>query len=247
LLSDTSGKFFVSCLALIAIVCTSTPRTASATWSIVAADPKTGEVGGAVATCTPWAAYVVSVIPGKGVIVTQAASNKVARSRGALLIEQGASAQDTIDSISDERFDPTHSRQQHGVVVLSTRESAAGYTGADTGPFAGDVQRKYVSVQGNILTGPSVLSAALEAFQSTGQSSESTLADRLMAALEAGASKGGDRRCGSQTAISAYLVVAGPSDMASAPKLRLAAPIQSRGGKNAVEVLRLIYDAEMSR
>ena len=222
-------------------------HSANATWSIVAVDPRTGEVGGAVATCTPWASKVVGVVPGKGVIVTQAASNREARVRGEVLIEQGATAKQVIAAISSASFDPSHAHQQHGVAVLSSGGSSDGYTGAATAPFTGDVQAESVSVQGNILAGPDVLTAALDAFLKTSRLSSSSLADRLLVALEAGSAKGGDRRCGKQTATSAYLVVAGPEDLPNAPSLRIVAPLQYMGGKNAVEELRQEYDSITSR
>lgn len=240
-------RIIESACCLLALLLLLGTHAADATWSIVAVDPDTGEVGGAVATCTPWASKVVGVVPGKGVIVTQAASNREARVRGEALIEQGASAKEVIAAISSASFDPSHARQQHGVVVLSSGDSSAGYTGAATAPFTGDVQAENVSVQGNILAGPDVVPAALEAFLKAGRELRSSLADRLLVALEAGSAKGGDRRCGKQTATSAYLVVARPGDSPNTPSLRIVAPLQYVGGKNAVEELRQEYDAMRSR
>ena len=214
-----------------------------ATWSIVAAEPRTGELGAAVATCTPWASSVVAVVPGKGVIVTQAASNRTARERGELLIARDESAADIVAAISDPEFDPTHAQQQHGVVGLHSDDSAAGYTGGSALSFAGDVQRDHVSIQGNILAGQTVLAATLDAFLRARHISGTPLAEQLLTALEAGAEMGGDRRCGSQTAISAYLVVVRPGDPLESPALRIVSPIQYRGGESAVRELRRQYDA----
>ncbi len=231
-------------IVIVGILLTSPPQ-GLATWSIVAADPTTGEVGGAVATCTPWASYVVGIVPGKGIIVTQAASNLEARKRGELLIEQGTSATEIIDAISNVDFDPTHTKQQHGVVVLKPERSSAGYTGSSTAPYTGDIQDENVSVQGNILVGPEVLSATLKAFQDAGKVASNSLADRLLAALEAGSTEGGDRRCGKQTAISAYLVVSRTKDEPEIPAIRVVAPIQYKGGENAVKVLRQEYETRL--
>ena len=230
----------------IVFVLVFTPDHAVATWSIVAADPTTGEVGGAVATCTPWSHYVLDVVPGKGVIVTQAASNSAARERGKLLISQGKSATQVITAISDPAFDPTHSQQQHGVVVLDSTDTSAGYTGSLTEPYTSDIQDEFTSVQGNILVGPQVLTASLLAYQNSSKDPSNTLADRLLLALEAGSANGGDRRCGEQTAISAYLVVSKPTDKSNAPAIRIVAPVQYRGGNNAVNALRKAYDAKTS-
>ncbi len=227
---------------LVALLMFFGTHPANATWSIVAVDPETGEVGGASATCTPWASAIIGVVPGKGIIVTQAASNILARYRGEALLMEGLSPEKIIAAITDYHFDPTHAIQQHGIAALGFEKDAAGYTGADTGQVRGDLQGKGVSVQGNILTGKDVLSAALDAFQVASQNMSFTLADRLLLALEAGAAMGGDRRCGNQTALSAYLVVARPDDSPKTPSIRITAPPQIRGGRNAVELLRELYN-----
>lgn len=235
----------ISWLAAMLVLCAARP--AHATWSIVAVDPATGEVGGASATCTPWAQAIFEVVPGKGVIVTQAASNRWARYRGKVLLIEGQGPAAIIADITDRDFDPRRAIQQHGVAALGFRPDAAGYTGAETGRAAGDLQAAGVSVQGNILAGRGVLTAALRAFEAARADPSLTLADRLLLALQAGADLGGDRRCGAQTATSAYLVVARPDDPPLAPSVRLAAPVQEIGGRNAVELLREMYERTVGR
>jgi len=83
------------------------------------------------------------------------------------------------------------------------------------------------------------VSATLQAFL---EHPARPLAERLLAALEAGAASGGDRRCGRQTARSAYLVVARPGDSASSPTVRIVVPGQSEGGPNPVHLLRQRYE-----
>ena len=71
----------------------------------------------------------------------------------------------------------------------------------------------------------------------------STLADRLVAGLEAGARRYGDRRCSkSQTALSAVLEVAGPDDDPRRPALRIRVERQEPGRENPVALLRARYD-----
>jgi tetratricopeptide (TPR) repeat protein len=72
---------------------------------------------------------------------------------------------------------------------------SAAFTGKNTNEWAGHRTDKFVSVQGNILTGPEVIDTMLEVFQQT----TGTLAERLMSALEAGEAAGGDKR-GKQSA-----------------------------------------------
>ncbi len=218
------------------------PSPVRATWSIVAVDEATGQVGGASATCTPWASAILGPVPGKGIIVTQAASNKAARHRGELLLQQKKSPEEIIAAITDPAFDPTHANQQHGIAALGFDRNAAGYTGGNTVSYNGDLQGDGVSVQGNILAGEEVLTAALAAFQAAARDPALALSDRLLRALEAGAAAGGDRRCGRQTAISAYLIVVGPKDTLEAPMLRISVPMQYYGGANPVDLLREEYD-----
>lgn len=225
-------------VSLVVLVQFCVYRPAAATWSIVAVDTATGEVGGASATCTPWAWAIFSIVPGTGVIVTQADSNSAARRYGARLLKEGHSPEDIISAIADPTFDPTHAIQQHGVVTLGFDAAAAGYSGDRTGSVSGDLQGRGVSVQGNILADNSVVHATLDAYERASRLPGVPLAERLMQAMEAGSAQGGDRRCGEQTAISAYLFVSKPDDLEDEPSLRVVTTEQPRGGRNAVSLLR---------
>ncbi|MGI8671529.1 MAG: DUF1028 domain-containing protein [Luteitalea sp.] len=225
-------------VALIAMMGLALPTSASATWSIVAVDPTTGEVGSAGASCTSYVAGIVGVVPGKGVIVAQAMSNPLARRLGIELLRQGKSPTAVVSAITSPVFDDSFAEQQYGVAALAFAGAPAAFTGADTHGWHGHLLAPGVAVQGNILTGPEVVSATLDAFR---KDPARPLAERLLAALEAGGASGGDRRCGSQTARSAYLVVARPGDSASAPAVRIVVPGQGEGGPNPVHLLRQRY------
>ncbi|WP_420412485.1 DUF1028 domain-containing protein [Roseibium sp.] len=230
------------CFGVVVLAMISWSGTASATWSVVAVDPVTGEAGGAAATCTPWAAAIIGVVPGKGVIVTQAQSNKTARRLGEKLLQEDMPPSAIIAAITHPEFDPNYNRQQHGIASLVAGGRTAGFTGRRTAAYTGDLQGTHVSVQGNILTGLDVLTAGLEAFEAAENDPENTFADRLLKALEAGAEKGGDRRCGDQTALSAYLVVYEKDDPPGQPSLEFSASQLIRGGESAVKLLREKYD-----
>lgn len=219
-------------------------RTADATWSIVAVDPQTREVGSAGASCTPYVAGIVALAPGRGAIVAQAMSNGAARRRGVRLLADGGSPSAIVGAISHPSFDDTYQEQQYGVVSLAFADRPAAFTGVRTHAVAGHLLAPGVSVQGNILTGHDVLTATLEAFE---RSAGHPLAERLLLALEAGAARGGDRRCGAQTAHSAYLVVARPDDSARHPGIRHIVPGQGEGGPNPVHLLRAAFDARRQR
>ena len=86
------------------------------------------------------------------------------------------------------------------LAVMDARGSAAAHTGPEASEWAGHRVEEHVSAQGNILAGPEVVDAMVEAFKAT----DGHLSFRLLAALEAGQAAGGDRR-GMQSA--AMLVV----------------------------------------
>ncbi len=169
---------------------------AAATYSIVATDTATGQVGGAGTSCVgSMSVYVIyGSAPGHGAVHAQASVNEAGRDEAARLLALDTPPADVIASITAPGFDWMASRRQYGVVDLSGR--AAGYTGSDNGDYADDVQGTIetftYSIQGNILTSAAVLDQAVSAFEGEG----CDLADRLMLALEAGAVGGeGDSRC----------------------------------------------------
>lgn len=214
-----------------------------ATWSITAVDPKTKEVGIVGASCTDFVYGIAGVAPGKGVIVAQALSNMRAKSLGEKMLLQGASPQEVLAAITDPAFDPDFSAQQYGIVALGFEDKSATYTGTGTPGWKGDLRGFGVSVQGNILTDKNVVSNALKAFQKAAKNAKMNLADRLMAALEAGTKgSGGDRRCGEQRARSAFIVVESPTPNGTTPYLLINITGQQAGDDNPVTLLRRKYD-----
>jgi len=180
---------------------------AQATWSVIAVDEDTGEVGVAVASCVGFEVTVVPVlVPGVGAGASQANISRPSGQRMVDALVNGASAQEVIDSVvaADDGTD----ERQFSVVVLG--DGGAGWTGGDTLDVALDKRSDdgTVSAQGNILVSEDVVDSALAAFNAA----DGSLADRLVAALVAGADAGGDSRCGDQTATAAALVVARPGD-----------------------------------
>lgn len=229
-------------LAVAIAIVLADPSRAAATWSIVAVDPDTGEVGSAGASCTSYVAGIVSFVPGRAVIVAQALSNNAARNHAALLLKDRKTPAEALQAIANAEFDKDWQGQQYGIAALTADTPPVAFTGAATHGWSGDKQGPGFSVQGNLLTGPEVVGDAHTAFVRAGLR-KATLAERLLAALEAGAEAGGDKRCGVQRAQSAYLVVAKPNDSSDAPSIGLVVPGQwQKGGHNAVTVLRSLFD-----
>jgi len=168
-----------------------------ATFSIVAYDPETNDLGVAVQSrflavgaVVPWAKA------GVGAIATQASANTSYGPNGLKLLESGLSVQETLDKLVQADDDRAH-RQ---VGIIDANGNAAAYTGTKTNAWAGHHIGKNYTAQGNILAGEKVVLAMGEAFEKT----DGPLAEKLLAALEAGQAAGGDTR-GQQSA--ALLVV----------------------------------------
>jgi uncharacterized Ntn-hydrolase superfamily protein len=168
------------------------------TFSVIARDPVTGELGAGVASAVlaggravPWATA------GVGVAVTQSQTRRGYGSHGLAGIAAGLDPGDVLDTLLN-RDSGALSRQ---VALLSADGEIAAHTGADCLPAAGHRIGPGYSVQGNMLTSENVLDAMAEAYAYTA----APLGERLIATLEAGERAGGDLR-GRQSA--ALLVAA---------------------------------------
>jgi uncharacterized Ntn-hydrolase superfamily protein len=163
-----------------------------ATFSIVASDPESGEVGVAVASRFFSVGSVVPYAEGAvGAVATQANAEVSFGPRGLELLARGATPDEIVMVLM--RDEPETNGRQFGIVSADGMSST--YTGPECLPWAGGRAGPNYAVQGNILTGEDVVIAMEKAFLET----EGTLADRMYAALLAGHEKGGDSR-GKQSA-----------------------------------------------
>jgi len=169
-----------------------------ATFSIVAFDPNTGELGIAVESkflgvgaVVPWAKA------GVGAIATQAYANTSYGPKGLELLAQGLSAQEVVDKLTAD--DPEGHRRQIGVVDAQGR--SATFTGKECLAWAGGRAGQNYACQGNILVSQATVDALATSFEAN---PGLPLPERLVTALQAGQAAGGDSR-GEQSA--ALLVV----------------------------------------
>jgi len=163
------------------------PEHHIATFSIVAVDTLTGDVGGAVSSKFP--AVGVDVLwaeAGVGAVATQALANVSYGPRGLELMAAGLPPEDVIARLT--AADDRGADRQTGMVDASGR--SATYTGSTCFAWAGGMNGPGFACQGNILTGEETVRAMADAFQRT----RGSLAERLVTALEAGQAAGGDRR-----------------------------------------------------
>ncbi|OJJ16497.1 hypothetical protein BKI52_34885 [marine bacterium AO1-C] len=202
---------------------------AYATWSIIAVDRKTGEIGIAGASCTFDVQGIASIVPGRGAIVVQASSSYFARMKGVDLMENNKSIEEILTAMRNQRYKPE--KQQYGVVVLDRGTKPLVYSGTKISSWSGEIIGADIAVLGNILVSENVLKKAFEAFN---KNRNKTLAERLMLALRAGEQAGGDKRCGSQYARSAFISVYRP---VNGSILKLSVYGIKEGGKPAVTLL----------
>ena len=163
-----------------------------ATFSIVAADPSTGQVGVAVQSKSfAVGAYVPWVRSGIGAVATQAWAPASYGSDLLNALEGGKRPQAAIKAALSD--DSRAAQAQFGVVHADGE--AASFTGAECPAWAGERTGQGFSVQGNILAGEQVVDKMVSAFTD----SPGGFAERLQISLEAGQAAGGDSR-GQQSA-----------------------------------------------
>lgn len=171
------------------------------TFSIVARDTVTGQVG--VAVQSHWFSVGSAVTwarAGVGAVATQSLVNVSFGPRGLDLLEKGYTPQQAIDTLiaSDEG---SAFRQ---VAIIDTKGRVATHTGSKCIAEAGHIKGDQYSVQANMMLNDSVWPAMSETFENT----EGSLAERMVASLKAAQAEGGDIR-GQQSA--AILIVNGTS------------------------------------
>jgi uncharacterized Ntn-hydrolase superfamily protein len=167
------------------------------TFSIVALDRQTGEIGIVVASkflavgsVVPWAQA------GVGGVATQAWANLSFGPDGLRMLAEGRPAEEVMKALV-EADENRHHRQ---LGVVDVQGGSAAWTGQECFSWAGHRTGDGFSCQGNILAGPQVVEAMAETFPRA----QGPLPERLLTALEAGQGQGGDSR-GQQSA--ALLVV----------------------------------------
>jgi uncharacterized Ntn-hydrolase superfamily protein len=157
------------------------------TFSIVAADLATGDLGIAVASkflacgaVVPWASA------GAGAVATQSFANTAYGPDGIRMMRDGLSAQDALAKLLADDAD----RDLRQVGLVDARGGAAAHTGPGCHAWAGHHVGEGFTCQGNILVGQDTVDAMAAAFRAA----KGELSGRLVTALAAGEKAGGDKR-----------------------------------------------------
>jgi len=189
------------------------------TFSIVAVDTLTGEIGSAGATCGDsiiWpgtaGAYIISdILPGLGAIHTQAlwiASNQV---NARVQMQQGSSPNQIISWLIAHDVQNNPQSRQYGIVDYQNGSSqSAAFTGTNCYDYKNHILGPNYSIQGNILLGQQILDSMEYYFLNT----SGCLPEKLMAAMNGAKVVGADTRCMVEgtSSLSAFLRMALPTD-----------------------------------
>ncbi len=160
------------------------------TFSIVAADPATGQIGVAVESKFPAVGAIVPAArAGVGAVASQALANVAWREEALRLLAQGVAADEVVRRLV--AADPKAEERQLGIV--DAKGNAASFTGKRCFDHASSLVGKGYAVQGNILVSRATVEATARAYEAARDAGK-PLAERLLLALEAGQAAGGDRR-----------------------------------------------------
>nr|WP_252177287.1 DUF1028 domain-containing protein [Endozoicomonas sp. 4G] len=207
-------RFIFGVLSLLSV-----SLAAQGTFSIAAVDPVTREVGAAGASCTNLsenpgleADSMLWLHPGRGVIMTQAFYHSTNQENASKKMDEGMSPDQIIRWLlaNDVSNDP--STRQYGIVDFdaANHPRSSVFTGDNSGDMKGHRRGSYYVIQGNTLLNEMVLDNMENNFNST----QGSLADKLMAAMQGAHFAGADRRCSSKgvSSLFSFLVVARPDD-----------------------------------
>ncbi|MEZ4858211.1 MAG: DUF1028 domain-containing protein [Flavobacteriaceae bacterium] len=223
------------------------------TFSIIAVDPTTGEIGSAGASCVTGVGangiidIITKIIPGRGGVNSQAyvCIPNVNLNNAIAQMELGSSPSEIIDwlynndACGSQNFNPEY--RQYGIADFDENGDprTAGFSGVSTDDYKEDRQGATFSIQGNILLDVSVIDNMEANFNNT----TGTLADKLMAAMQGANFAGADSRClaAGTSSTTAYLLVYRPTDDPADPYIRLNVG-QQASGIEPIDLLQGLYD-----
>lgn len=237
--------------SFLAIVLSCLNTMAQDTFSIVAIDTITGEIGSAGATCldnitfpgSGGAIIISDILPGRGAIHTQSYWLPTNQANARLKMEEGLAPADILLWLRQN--DPEGAfgalKRQYGIVDLDPQghPRAAAFTGSSCLNYKNHKTGANYAIQGNILLGAQILDSMEARFlAATG-----TLAERLMQSMQGANVPGADSRClnNGTSSLSAFLRVAKPTDSNDDFYLDLNVPSLPTG-MEPIDSLQRLYD-----
>jgi uncharacterized Ntn-hydrolase superfamily protein len=218
------------------------------TFSIVAVDTITGEIGSAGASCIDdsqiegGALIISDVMPGRGAIHTQSYWNTTNQQNAHARMVEGLSPQEIIDWLATHDAQNNPAVRQYGIVDFDSSGHArsAAFTGANCLDYKNHITGPNYSIQGNILLGQQILDSIEAGFLNT----EGSFAEKMMAALQGAKVVGADTRCtgNGTSSLSAFIRVARPGDVAGGFYCDLNVP-SLPAGMEPIDSLQTLFDA----
>ena len=258
-MKQSNSPIFMKILSAsyILILCLITTRIFSQdTFSIVAADSTTREVGSAGASCLDLfaagfsdATFIGDLLPDTGAINTQAFYIKQNQDNARARMRAGDTPTEIINWLFKQDAGDNPAIRQYGIVGFTNGDvSAAGFTGAQTNAYknhkVGSINGIHYSIQGNILKGQEII----DSMESRFRNAQGDLACRLMAALQGANVIGADTRCtpDGTSSLFAYVKVAKPTDTYGSPYLKVSIKTQDNSHIEPIDSLQVLFDLEHS-
>jgi uncharacterized Ntn-hydrolase superfamily protein len=224
-----------------------TTTYAQDTFSIVAADSVTGEVGSAGASCVDLFNtgytndFLGELFPGVGAINTQAAYLASNQANARTRMNAGDSPSQIVSWLTANDAGGSPSTRQYGIVrLINGKAVTAGYTGTNCTDYKNHIAGPNYCVQGNILLGKKVLDSMEARFiREPGD-----LACKLMAALQGAKMVGADTRCapnGTST-LFAFVKVSKPSDTFGKPYFIVSVKTHNGAKIEPIDTLQKIFN-----
>ena len=226
------------------------------TFSIVAADSTTREVGSAGASCLDLfaagfsdATFIGDLLPDTGAINTQALYLTANQNNARTRMRLGESPTEIINWLVKHDAGDNFAVRQYGIAGFSDNQvSAVGFTGSQCIDYknhrTGNIDGIHYSIQGNILKGPEVIDSMEARFRNaTGD-----LACKLMASLQGAKMIGADTRCtpDGTSSLFAYVKVAQPTDSYGNPSFKISVRTHDNSQIEPIDSLQSIFDMQHS-
>ena len=235
--------------SILTFLLTTTTIFGQDTFSIVAVDEATGEIGSAGASCLDdnqfpgsGGAFIISdILPGRGAIHTQSFYLAGNQNNARLRMEAGDNPDEIITWLAINDVQGNNSQRQYGVVDFDDNGvgRAKAFTGLNCLDFKGQRVGSNYTIQGNILIDPAILDSMEVRFLNT----TGTLAERLMSSLQGANVPGADSRCLNEgvSSLSAFVRVARPEDSEDNLYLDLNIPFTAFGVE-PIDELQNLFD-----
>lgn len=223
------------------------------TFSMVAVDTATKEVGSAGASCVDLFVFskepdfIGELVPGKGAINTQASYDEFNQGNAYQRMAEDSTPQAIINWLANNDVANNPSVRQYGIAsFVKGAPQTAGYTGANCFDWKGHKAGYNYCIQGNILLGPQVLDSMEARFLRE----KGDLKTKLMAAMQGAKMVGADTRCApnNSSTLFAYVKVAKATDIDGAnPSFKITVKTKMNDKIEPIDSLQKLFNKKIAQ